>query len=105
MMQFENIVFWSYIVLLLAGGLFGFFRAHSKVSLLTAAVAAAILVLTRVPGLFGYTLARDMENIIMAVLIVVFAIRLTKTKKFIPSGLLLLLTAVVLALMNIRRTG
>ncbi len=103
MMQFENIVFWSYIVLLLAGGLVGFFRAHSKVSLITASVAAAILVLTRVPGLFDRTFARDVEEVTMAVLLVAFAIRLAKTKKFIPSGLLLLFTAVVLAVLNIRR--
>jgi uncharacterized membrane protein (UPF0136 family) len=102
MTQFENIVFWCYIVLLLAGGLIGFFKSHSKVSLITAAVAAAILVITRVPGLFSYTFSRSVDDVIMAVLLVVFAIRLTKTKKFIPSGLLLVLTVVVLALMNIK---
>ena len=102
MSQFENIVFWSYIVLLLAGGLIGFYKGRSKISLITASVAAAVLVVTRVPGLFDRTLARDLDTIIMAALLVVFAIRLTKTKKFVPSGLLLVLTAVVLALMNIK---
>ena len=104
MTQFDNIVFWGYIVLLLVGGLIGFYKSNSKVSLITASVAAAVLVVTRVPGLFDRTLARSLDTIIMAILLVVFAIRLTKTKKFMPSGLLLILTAVVLALINIKHS-
>jgi uncharacterized membrane protein (UPF0136 family) len=38
----------------------------------------------------------------MALLLVVFAIRLGKTKKFMPSGMMLVITAVALALRNIR---
>jgi len=105
MMQFENVIFWCYIVLLLIGGLIGFFKSHSKISLITSAVAAAVLVLTRLPGVFNYTFARELDDVVMAVLLVVFAIRLSKTKRFLPSGLLLVLTVVVLALLNIRRTG
>jgi uncharacterized membrane protein (UPF0136 family) len=101
-MQFENLVFWIYIVLLLVGGLIGFFKAKSKVSLITSAVAAALLVLTRAPGIFQPAFARWFANAIMAALLVVFAIRLAKTKKFIPSGLMLLLTILALALRNIR---
>lgn len=102
MMQFENIVFWCYIVLLLIGGLIGFFKAGSKVSLIMSAVSAAVLVLTRPQcGIFQPSFGRSLANIIMAVLLVVFAMRLAKTKKFIPSGLMLVLTVVVLALLNL----
>ena len=38
----------------------------------------------------------------MAVLLVVFAIRLAKTKKFMPGGLMLVLTILVLALRNLK---
>jgi uncharacterized membrane protein (UPF0136 family) len=100
MMQFENIVFWCFIVLLLVGGLIGF-RAGSKVSLITSAVAAAALVLTQVPRLLDRETARELRDVIMAVLLVVFAIRLVKTKRFFPAGFLLVLTGVVLALLNI----
>lgn len=103
-MQFENIVFWSYIVLLLIGGLIGFLKAGSKVSLITSAVAAALLTLTRLHGVFDYNFGRNLATVIMAALLVVFAIRLTKTKKFMPSGLMLVLTVVVLAMLNIRRS-
>src|SRR5215469_9853879 len=64
-MQFENIVFWSYIVLLLIGGLIGFFSARSKVSLMTSAVAAALLILTRLPGVFQPGFGRGLSNVFM----------------------------------------
>jgi len=98
-MQFENLVFWIYVVLLLVGGMIGFLKAGSKVSLITSAVAAALLVLTRA-GIFSQPVT--IANVIMAALLVVFAIRLAKTKKFMPSGLMLLMTIVALALRNIK---
>jgi|HubBroStandDraft_5_1064220.scaffolds.fasta_scaffold225885_2 uncharacterized membrane protein (UPF0136 family) len=103
-MQFENIVFWSYVILLLIGGLIGFFSAGSKVSLMTSAVAAALLILTRLPGVFQPSFGRTLADVIMALLLVVFAWRLTKNKKFIPSGLMMILTVVVLVLLNFRKT-
>lgn len=102
-MQFENIVFWSYIILLLVGGLIGFLKAGSKISLITSAVAAALLVLTRLHGVIDPNFGRNLANVIMAVLLIVFAIRLTKNRKFMPSGFMLILTVVVLAMLNIHR--
>jgi len=46
MHNFASTVLWIYIVLLLIGGLIGFLKAKSKVSLITSAVFAAVLVLT-----------------------------------------------------------
>lgn len=102
-MQFNNIVFWGYIFLLLIGGLIGFFKAKSKISLTTSAVAAALLILTRI-GIFEPSFGHKLAEIIMVILLVVFAVRLAKTKKFMPSGLMLVLTVVVLALLNFHGT-
>jgi len=101
MHNFTNSVLWVYILLLLLGGLFGFFKGRSKVSLLTSAVFAAILVLTVLPGVFQPVFARNLANILMALLLIVFAIRLAKTKKFMPSGLMLAVTILALALRNL----
>src|SRR5580704_696708 len=101
-MQFENYVFWIYVVLLVVGGLIGFFKAHSKISLITSVVSAAVLVLTQT-RIFDRTLGHQLADIIMVVLLVVFAMRLAKSKKFIPSGLMLVLTVMVLAMLNFRR--
>lgn len=91
-------ILWIYIVLLMAGGLIGFLKAKSKVSLMTAAVAAALLVVTAIPGLLGRGVARGLADAIMAGLLIVFAMRLAKTKRFMPSGLMLALTVAALAL-------
>jgi len=99
--DFANKVLWAYIVLLLVGGLIGFFKAKSKVSLITSAVFAAILVLAILPGVFQPAFARNLVNVILALLLVAFAIRLAKTKKFMPSGLMLVVTIAALALRNI----
>ena len=101
MHDFQTKVLWAYIILLLVGGLIGFFKAKSKVSLITSAVFAAVLVLTTLPNVFQRTFAGNLVNVIMALLLVVFAVRLAKTKKFMPSGLMLVVTIVALALSNI----
>jgi len=97
----QNTILWIYIVLLVVGGLIGFFKAGSKVSLITSTVSAALLVLTAVPGLLEASLRRNLADIIMAALLVVFGIRLTKTKKFMPSGLMLVVTLAALALRHL----
>jgi uncharacterized membrane protein (UPF0136 family) len=94
-------VLWIYIILILAGGLFGFLKAKSRVSLITSAVSAALLVITAIPGLLQPSLSRGLADLIMAALLVVFAIRLAKTKKFMPSGMMLIITALALALRHI----
>jgi uncharacterized membrane protein (UPF0136 family) len=38
----------------------------------------------------------------MAVLLVIFAVRLSKSKRFMPSGLMLIITLVALVLRNIQ---
>ena len=97
----QNTILWIYIVLLLVGGMIGFFKAGSKVSLITSSIAAALLVLTALPGVFAPTFRRNLADVIMAVLLVVFAIRLTKTKKFMPSGMMLVLTLAALVLRHL----
>jgi uncharacterized membrane protein (UPF0136 family) len=98
--NFANTVLWIYIVLLLVGGLIGFFKANSKVSLISSSVFAAVLILTQT-GIFEPAVARNLVNVLLAALLVVFAIRLAKTKKFMPSGLMLVLTILALALRNL----
>jgi len=102
MHNFADKVLWVYIVLLLVGGLIGFLKAGSKVSLVSSSVFAAVLVLTQT-GIFDPTVARNLVNVLLAALLVVFAIRLAKTKKFMPSGLMLVLTILTLALRNIHQ--
>src|SRR5262245_1910029 len=102
MQHFANTVLWIYIVLLLIGGLIGYYKAKSHISLYMSAAFAALLILTAVPRVLDAGFAQGMANVLMAALIVVFAIRLVKTKKFMPSGLMLVATVFTLALRNIK---
>src|ERR1700758_4053479 len=97
MHKYATLVLWIYIVLLVVGGLIGYLKARSKVSLIVSACSAAVLILCAI-GIISMIVA----DILLALLLVVFAVRLTKTKKFMPSGLLLLLTILALALRHIR---
>ncbi len=92
-----NTVLWIYIVLLIAGGLFGFFKAGSKPSLIASVGFGAALVLCAVGILAGFV-----TDVLLAALLIVFGMRLAKTKKFMPSGLMLVLTLLTLALRHIR---
>ena len=101
MNHFDVQVLWVYIVLLLVGGLIGFFKGRSKVSLITSVVFAALLILTTLRGVFQPGFALGLANVTLVVLLVVFAVRLGKTRKFMPSGLILVATVAVLALLNL----
>jgi uncharacterized membrane protein (UPF0136 family) len=101
MNHFTIKVLWAYIILLLVGGLIGFFKGKSKVSLITSAVFAALLILTTLRGVFQPGFALGLANVTLVLLLLVFAVRLGKTKKFMPSGLILVATVLVLALLNL----
>jgi len=98
MHNLANTVLWIYIVLLVIGGLIGFLKAKSQVSLIMSVVFAALLALCAAGVVFQHYMA----DIFLAALLVVFAIRLAKTKKFMPSGLMLILTIVALALRHLQ---
>ncbi len=97
----QETVLWIYIVLLIVGGLIGFLKAKSRVSLIMSVAFAAVLILAAVPGLLDAKFARGLVNVVMALLLVVFTMRLLKTKKIMPAGLMLIVTIVALALRNI----
>jgi uncharacterized membrane protein (UPF0136 family) len=93
-----NKILWIYIILLVIGGLIGFLKGKSKVSLIMSVCFAAALSLCAANIIFQAYVA----DILLAALLVVFAMRLAKTKKFMPAGLMLVLTIVALALRHIR---
>jgi len=97
-MVFANTVLWIYIVLLVTGGLIGFLKAGSKPSLVASVSFAAALTLCALNVIFRPYVA----DLLLAALLVVFGLRLSKTKKFLPSGLMLVLTLATLALRQLK---
>ncbi|MBX3744684.1 MAG: TMEM14 family protein [Verrucomicrobiae bacterium] len=89
-----EVILWIYLVVLVAGGVYGYVKARSMVSLVTSLVSGALLAAAAL-GLLGWAHAGDL---ILAILVVVFAIRYQKTRKFMPAGMLTLLTIAALVL-------
>ncbi|MEN9678389.1 MAG: Transrane protein [Verrucomicrobiota bacterium] len=86
-----QLIVWIYVGMLLAGGVIGFVKAGSKVSLI-ASVASAIPLALTAAGILPFIVA----PVVLGLLVVQFIIRLTKTKKFMPSGMLLVITLLTL---------
>ena len=103
MSYFHAKVLWVYIVLLLVGGLIGYFKGKSQVSLVTSAVFGSVLILTVLPGILLPRASMNLANGTLVVLLLVFAVRLGKTRKFMPSGLIMVATVAALALLNLMK--
>ncbi len=89
-----NTILWVYIGLLIIGGLMGFLKAGSKISLVSSLVFAVLLALFAA-GVIPWPPGAD---IVLLVLVAVFLMRYGKTRKFMPSGLMIVLTLLALAL-------
>ena len=92
-MSIQLIVLWIYIILLFLGGLMGFLKAGSRASLIASSTFAAILIL------FALNLLPFRYNwIVLAFLLVFFGMRLAKSKKMMPNGMMVILTLLALVL-------
>jgi len=86
---------WLYVSLLLAGGIIGRIKAGSKISLVTSAIFALLLALCGLGIIHPFYIA----DILIGLLAVVFAVRYFKTGKFMPSGLMMAFSLVVLTVL------
>ena len=93
-----QVVLVVYALLLIVGGLIGYRKAGSRPSLIAGSASGAIALLTA-----GLMLADAravwLGIILAAAMIVVFSIRFAKTRKFMPSGMLGVLSVGVLILL------
>ena len=94
----NNTVLWGYITFLVLGGLIGFFKGKSKVSLIMSCIFAAGLSLCAINVIPHQARVID---VLLILLLVVFGIRLAKTKKFMPGGVMLIGTLAVLLLRHL----
>lgn len=97
-MPISTLILWIYIVLLFLGGLVGFLKAGSKISLIMSATFAGILILCNTDVIFKASFAHTLSIIILVFLLIFFSVRLTKSKKFMPNGLMAVLTLAALVL-------
>ena len=93
-----NTVLWIYIVLLVAGGLMGFLKAKSKMSLIMSLAFAAALSLCAL----GRINIEHAADILLVVLLIFFGMRFAKSRKMMPNGVMTLATVLALALRHLR---
>ena len=84
-------ILWIYIVLLVIGGLIGFLKAKSKISLITSVAFAIVLAICAVGKL-----PIEVSWGILSFLALFFLLRFLKNKKFMPGGMMTLLTFVTI---------
>lgn len=96
-LAFTDTVLWVYIALLVLGGLAGYLKAGSKPSLIASVAFAAALALCAL----NLITADYVADLLLAGLLVVFGLRLYKTKKLMPAGLMLGLTLTALVLRHL----
>ena len=93
-----TIVLWIYIGFLVLGGLVGFLKAKSKMSLIMSLAFAIPLALCALETIQ----VRYLADILIGFLLVFFGMRFIKSKKFMPAGLMMNLSIVALILRNVK---
>ena len=78
-------------IFVLIGGIIGYVKAKSKASLIAGTISAVLLAVS-----FAYALSDPLHGLIAGLIVTVlldgvFIMRLIKTKKFMPSGLMIIL--------------
>jgi uncharacterized membrane protein (UPF0136 family) len=85
-------ILWCYLVLLIVGGVMGFVKGKSRISLISALVFGALIALSA-SGKLGPAWTGDL---ILTVLVAMFAWRFQKTKKLMPAGVMTIVTIAAL---------
>ena len=86
----------AYGIISILGGIFGYARAKSQISLILGSISGVILLISAWMQLQGLTIGSTLAQIITLLLVGVFTVRLIKTHKFIPAGPMLILGVITL---------
>lgn len=86
----------AYGLLSIVGGIVGYTKVKSKVSLISGSISGILLIAAGYLQLQALTIGLIIAQIITLLLVIVFAIRFSKTRKLMPAGLMLLLGTITL---------
>ncbi len=79
------------------GGIWGYIKSQSKPSLISGCLSGILLLIAAAMQIRGSSLGLLLSRIIILLLVAVFTIRLTKTGKFMPSGIMLIAGVIALS--------
>lgn len=89
----------AYGVLTVIGGIIGYLQAHSQVSLLSGIISGLLLFAAAYLQLQGNAWGLFLAIGVTAALVIFFALRLARTRKFMPAGLMTILGMLSLAVL------
>lgn len=92
----------AYGILSIIGGITGYAKAQSKVSLILGSISGILLIIGSIAIAQGVLWGLILALVITVELISVFTIRLIKTRKFMPAGLMVVAGGVVLILLLVQ---
>ncbi|KST67082.1 TMEM14 family protein [Mastigocoleus testarum] len=85
-----------YGILGIIGGIVGYQKAGSKISLISGVVSGILLIVSGLVALQGQKWGLILGIAVAGILVIVFAVRFVKTRKFMPAGLMSILGLVVI---------
>ncbi|MBF2026163.1 MAG: TMEM14 family protein [Oscillatoriales cyanobacterium C42_A2020_001] len=84
-----------YAVLVIAGGVMGYVKAQSQPSLISGVTSGIALLIAWLITFFqSYTTGMAVATLLAIALLIVFAIRFRKTGKFMPAGLMAIVSLI-----------
>ena len=89
----------AYGILAIIGGIIGYTKAQSQTSLISGSISGLLLIVSGVMQLQGQPWGLGLATVVTVALIIVFAVRLAKTRKFMPAGLMAIAGIVALVAM------
>ncbi|MGM3304759.1 TMEM14 family protein [Anabaena sp. WFMT] len=89
----------GYGVLALVGGIIGYIQVKSKISLLSGSISGLLLIFAGYSQLQGQTWGLTLAALVTGILVLLFAFRFAKTRKFMPAGLMIIFGMLALAVM------
>lgn len=89
----------AYGLLAIGGGLMGYLKAQSTVSLISGGLSGLLLIISGILQLQGQPWGLIIAAALTGILVITFIVRLIKTRKFMPAGLMVILGIVVFAVL------
>ncbi|MGB7084686.1 MAG: TMEM14 family protein [Phormidesmis sp.] len=86
-------------IMAIAGGAIGYKQAGSQVSLMSGLISGLLLLLGAYLLFGGSAAGPALSAVVSLLLVIVFLVRLSKTRKFMPAGLMIILGLVNLGLL------
>ncbi|NEQ37328.1 MAG: hypothetical protein F6K40_14055 [Okeania sp. SIO3I5] len=89
----------AYGILAIVGGIIGYTKVGSKISLISGSISGLLLIISGIIQLMGINWGLIFSIVISTILVITFIIRLIKTRKMMPAGLMILTGIVAVAVM------